>query len=277
MDLVQTFRVSSTEPLSPRKIDRIKKELEEDRGYSSDGGKVSISHTSLQVFGTDTSPAQPPRAPHGSHSPQTSSTHRASPSPQSSPPTTRPTLPSRTTSPNGKPEKILFYHAHDPYYGFTNFSSDPIEYKGKTYPTSEHLFQSLKFMEHRPELAEHIRTCSTRPRVVFDETHRFNPEVRSDWLQVRIEMARISFICDSMDLVLWHKFTQNRHLKEELLSTGDAELVEDSDKDSFWGVGADRKGQNQLGKALGRLRTKLRDEQSAGSKALTLLKKTVGR
>jgi predicted NAD-dependent protein-ADP-ribosyltransferase YbiA (DUF1768 family) len=45
---------------------------------------------------------------------------------------------------NGKPNKILFYHAHDPYYGFTNFSSDPIEYNGKKYPTSEHLFQSLK-------------------------------------------------------------------------------------------------------------------------------------
>jgi len=29
-----------------------------------------------------------------------------------------------------------------------------------------------------------------------------------------------------MDLVLLHKFTQNKHLKEDLLSTGDAELVE---------------------------------------------------
>jgi len=29
-----------------------------------------------------------------------------------------------------------------------------------------------------------------------------------------------------MDLVLWHKFTQNNHLKKELLSTGEAELVE---------------------------------------------------
>lgn len=73
--------------------------------------------------------------------------------------------------------------------------------------------------------------------------------------------------------------SENRHLKEELLSTGDAELVEDSDKDSFWGIGVDRKGQNQLGKALVRLRTQLRDEQSnsAGSIALTLLRKTVGR
>ena len=47
-----------------------------------------------------------------------------------------------------------------------------------------------QFLDHRPELAEHIRTCSPRPRVVFDETHRFNPEVRSDWLRVRVEMVR---------------------------------------------------------------------------------------
>lgn len=260
MDIAQSFLVSSTEPQSPRKLDRIRKGLE-DRGYLSDGGKANIAPTS---------PALPPRTQRGSHPPSASSAQRPSTSPQSSPLTTRPTPPSNTTFSNEKPNKILFYHAHDPYYGFTNFSSDPIEYNGKKYPTSEHLFQSLKFMERRPELAEHIRTCSTRPRVVFDEAHRFSPEVRSDWLQVRIEM---------MDLVLWHKFSQNRHLKEELLSTGDAELVEDSDKDSFWGIGVDRKGQNQLGKALVRLRTKLRDEQSnsAGSIALTLLRKTVGR
>ncbi|KAG2743440.1 DUF1768-domain-containing protein, partial [Suillus brevipes Sb2] len=266
MDIAQSFLVSSTEPQSPRKLDRIRKGLE-DRGYLSDGGKANIAPTS---------PALPPRTPRGSHPPRASSAQRPLTSPQSSPLTTRPTPPSNTTLSNEKPNKILFYHAHDPYYGFTNFSSDPIEYNGKKYPTSEHLFQSLKasnfmnsiFMERRPELAEHIRTCSTRPRVVFDEAHRFSPEVRSDWLQVRIEMVRITDDTNNqMDLVLWHKFSQNRHLKEELLSTGDAELVEDSDKDSFWGIGVDRKGQNQLGKALVRLRTKLRDEQSnsAGS------------
>ena len=47
---------------------------------------------------------------------------------------------SRTTS---RP-KILFYHKHEPYYGFTNFSPHPVVYRGKRYPTSEHLFQSLK-------------------------------------------------------------------------------------------------------------------------------------
>ena len=49
---------------------------------------------------------------------------------------------------NSKPSsartRILFYHKNDPYYGFTNFSPHPVIYKGKKYPTSEHLFQSFK-------------------------------------------------------------------------------------------------------------------------------------
>jgi predicted NAD-dependent protein-ADP-ribosyltransferase YbiA (DUF1768 family) len=39
---------------------------------------------------------------------------------------------------------IKFYDKADPYYEFTNFSDHPIRYGGKDYPTSEHLFQSLK-------------------------------------------------------------------------------------------------------------------------------------
>ncbi|KAK6996539.1 DUF1768 domain-containing protein [Favolaschia claudopus] len=145
--------------------------------------------------------------------------------------------------------RILFYHKTDPHYGFTNFSAHPVVYDNKRYPTSEHLFQSFKFQPHRPGLAEHIRTCSERPSVAFSEARRFQPEVRADWKDVNIQM---------MDLALWYKFTQHESLKQELLATDDAELVEDSDKDPFWGVGADRRGRNELGKALERLRARLR-------------------
>jgi len=145
--------------------------------------------------------------------------------------------------------RILFYHKHDPHYGFTNFSPHPVVYKGKKYPTSEHLFQSFKF-EHRPNLAEHIRTCSERPSVAFSEARRFDPEVRPDWKHVNIQ---------KMDEALAHKFAQHSDLRAELLDTGDAELVEDSDKDAFWGIGADGRGRNELGKALERLRTQLRE------------------
>ena len=48
------------------------------------------------------------------------------------------------SKPSSARNRILFYHKSDPYYGFTNFSAHPVIYKGKKYPTSEHLFQSFK-------------------------------------------------------------------------------------------------------------------------------------
>lgn len=62
----------------------------------------------------------------------------------SSTPTT-PTVSVRGGSPRTPiRHRILFYHRHDPHYGFTNFSAHPVVYNGKKYPTSEHLFQSFK-------------------------------------------------------------------------------------------------------------------------------------
>lgn len=56
-------------------------------------------------------------------------------------------VPNRLRRESYRRPKILFYHKHEPYYGFTNFSDHPVEYQGKRYPTSEHLFQSLKVFE----------------------------------------------------------------------------------------------------------------------------------
>ena len=54
--------------------------------------------------------------------------------------------------------RILFYHKHEPYYGFTNFSAHPVMYEGKMYSTSEHLFQSFKVIGiHRRILVVIIR------------------------------------------------------------------------------------------------------------------------
>jgi len=75
--------------------------------------------------------------------------------------------------------------------------------------------------------------------------------VRPDWKKINVE---------KMEETIYHKFTQHADLLKELLDTGNAELVEDSDKDAFWGVGADGKGRNELGKALERLRAQLRGD-----------------
>jgi len=146
--------------------------------------------------------------------------------------------------------KILFYHKHEPFYGFTNFSPNPVIYRGKRYPTSEHLFQALKFSD-KPRLMEHIRTCDPRPSVAFAEARKHAHETQPGWHNGGNITA--------MDTVLRHKFNQHKDLRRELLSTGDAELVENSDKDSFWGCGANGQGDNELGKALMRLRQELRE------------------
>ena len=55
----------------------------------------------------------------------------------------------RKSSRSSKRPKILFYNKHEPHYGFTNFSPHSVVYRGKRYPTSEHLFQSFKVGVHR--------------------------------------------------------------------------------------------------------------------------------
>ncbi|KAG8990920.1 hypothetical protein FRB93_002992 [Tulasnella sp. JGI-2019a] len=145
---------------------------------------------------------------------------------------------------------IRFYEITNPFYGFTNSSPHEVRFDGKMYPTSEHLFQSLKFIEHKPLLAERIRTIGKQPEMARSEAHRFFSEVREDWRDVSITM---------MEMVVLHKFDQHPALKVELFATGDAELVLDSgSEDAFWGNGADGKGRNEFGKALMRLRTHLR-------------------
>ena len=73
------------------------------------------------------------------------------------------------------------------------------------------------------------------------------------------------------------KFSQNQHLKEFLLSTGDAILVEASPYDKIWGIGLDREtalngsvedwdGENLLGCALMEVRDWLNDKHFYGCK-----------
>lgn len=66
------------------------------------------------------------------------------------------------------------------------------------------------------------------------------------------------------------KFTQNEHLKKQLLATGDRELVEASPMDRIWGVGFGAKnagamrhkwGTNLLGIALMKVRERIREEE----------------
>lgn len=159
--------------------------------------------------------------------------------------------PGQSSTDDGSGEPIYFYDSDKPYYEFTSFSDHPVEYHGRFYRTAEHLFQAFKFMDTDPALAERIRMLPTA-RMAQQEAKKQIRYQRADWLQVNIVM---------MEKVLAAKFKQHRHLRHLLRSTGSRELIEDSPIDSFWGIGSDGSGRNELGKALMRLRERLQVRQ----------------
>jgi N-glycosidase YbiA len=140
---------------------------------------------------------------------------------------------------------IHFYHKDEPYFEFTNFAPFPIELGGKVWPTSEHYFQAQKHAGG--PLEEDIRR-SAGPREAFRLGRSQRP--RSDWAKIK-------------DIVMYRavqaKFIQYPGLRVMLLSTGDAELVEHTANDDYWGDGGDGSGRNMLGCILMLIREEIRD------------------
>jgi ribA/ribD-fused uncharacterized protein len=73
-------------------------------------------------------------------------------------------------------------------------------------------------------------------------------------------MTVINFYSTHMRDAVLAKFSQHADLKEILLSTADAKLVEHTFNDSYWGDGGDGSGQNKLGQILMSVREELRTD-----------------
>ena len=149
-------------------------------------------------------------------------------------------------------KKISFTKA-DAYYGFmSNFTAYPIIVDGLEYRTTEHYFQSKKFVEAKDQ--EYVRTeCVTPLEAKMAGACREYP-ILPDWSTARLHI---------MLTALRAKFTQHHDIQEKLLGTGDAQLVEHSRSDKFWGDGggAPGAGQNMLGELLMQVRREIRQEK----------------
>lgn len=141
---------------------------------------------------------------------------------------------------------IKFYRTKEAYGCFSNFSRHPIELDGKVWLTTEHYFQAQKFAGTLYE--EQVRLKST-PREAADEGRRKDLPLRKDWESVKN---------DTMRKAVNQKIETYPEIKELLKNTGDEEIIEDSPKDYYWGVGADGTGKNMLGKIFMEIRERLR-------------------
>ncbi|HKB34870.1 MAG TPA: NADAR family protein [Gemmataceae bacterium] len=144
---------------------------------------------------------------------------------------------------------INFYHTKEAYGEFSNFARFPIKLGGKTWPTSEHYFQAQKYAGTPRE--EEIRQAKTPSEAARLGRDRKVP-LRRDWESAKDAIMR--------EVVL-AKFTQHDNLRELLLSTGDATLVEHTENDSYWGDGGDGSGRNMLGRILMEIRDELRRQE----------------
>ena len=143
-------------------------------------------------------------------------------------------------------ETIHFYSARDSFGEFPNFAAFHLHLKGKYWPTVEHFFQAQKFVGTIHE--EQVRLTKS-PRLAADMGRSRKRPLRKEWEEVKDDIMREA---------VQAKFTQHEELRELLLSTGNAELIEHTYNDSYWADGGDGSGLNRLGEILMEVREQLR-------------------
>jgi N-glycosidase YbiA len=143
-----------------------------------------------------------------------------------------------------------FYRTNEPYGEFSNFAPFPIRLEGKTWPTSEHYFQAQKFAGTDDAHAEAIRKANS-PMLAAHMGRDRKKKLRRDWESAKVSIMREAVLA---------KFEQHEQLRELLLSSGEAKLVEHTENDDYWGDGGDGSGRNMLGQILMDVRRELREE-----------------
>ncbi|KAG6844010.1 hypothetical protein H0H87_010733, partial [Tephrocybe sp. NHM501043] len=141
-----------------------------------------------------------------------------------------------------QPRQRIIFDEHSERSYFLMHSPHHVIYENAEYPTAAHLLEALKFLPDHPAIAERIRLCQdlTQAQHIATENRAFeHPNFAGDL----VENAKKAILL---------KFSQNSNLRYNICNLDrDAEIIYNDPLDSFWGIGADGKGSNELGKILG--------------------------
>ena len=152
----------------------------------------------------------------------------------------------RTTS-------ACFRTPKDRFGALSNFArAFPFEIEGVPIPSSEALYQAMRFTEHL-DIQDEILTQATPAAAKACARANQDAFGRVDWADVRVEAMRW---CLRVKLL-----AHREALDAVLVATGDLDIVEESGSDQFWGAVAD--GHRLVGiNWLGRLWMEVRAERS---------------
>lgn len=142
-------------------------------------------------------------------------------------------------------EQVFFYEQD--FYVLSNFSSFTLQWKGIRFDTSEAAYhwEKFDFRDDIRHMIQHSISAHEAYQIAATYAHR----VRPDWHDVRVGI---------MKDILRAKVAQHEYVHRKLLNTGNRELVENSWRDSFWGWGPHKDGQNMLGKLWMEVREEIR-------------------
>lgn len=158
--------------------------------------------------------------------------------------------------------RVLYFGRDARLFGFlSHFHPSPLALDDDLWPTVEHFYQAQKCTD--PAYRRAVREAATpgkakRLAAPPGATGRSAGQSwfrktgvppRPDWHEVKLDIMRRADRA---------KFAQHPDLAALLLATGDAELVEDSPSEPFWGIGPDGRGANWAGRVLMEVRAELR-------------------
>ena len=118
-----------------------------------------------------------------------------------------------------------------------NFAAFSLEWNGILWPTLEHAYQAAKFEDD--SIIQRIKKARSpyEAKSIVREKE-FASKVSPDWNSRKVATMKALMQC---------KVGQHSLIKEILLGTQKAQLVEDSPFDSFWGTGPNGDGKNMIG------------------------------
>ena len=144
-------------------------------------------------------------------------------------------------------DEIHFYRASEkPYGAFSNLFRREIVFEGERFVTSEHAYQAGK--ARKPAVRAWLMAAPSPALLAMAAHGLYYWDVAPGWSKTKF---------DRMRAVLHAKFTQHDDLRDLLLSTKTARLVESATEDNavnrLWGE-VNGEGRNMLGEMLMELR-----------------------